>query len=250
MASENYVNLQFSEEKIRLTILTNICRMLINRGYMSESKYASSDKEKDSKQEKGVRSIIVEHPSGKKQIDNSLFLPFIGTRVDNNTYTIPLDKSYRDQREGKGEGSIEFDGSVVIVKLVPQVVKDVSNSPLLNEFFKNYSKNHSIIVFDGMTDKVYNTLSKKKNTEAFDRDSLMIDIMSHIGAPNKVEFITPEELAHITNPKVAKMLENDPVCRYYNGKKGDIFRIINPSINNCVYVRYRKVIPPKSGVFK
>lgn len=35
MATENYVNLQFSEEKIRLTVLTNICRIMIRRGYMN-----------------------------------------------------------------------------------------------------------------------------------------------------------------------------------------------------------------------
>lgn len=249
MASENHVNLQYSEEKIRLTVLTNICRMLVTRGYMSPSKYAPSDKVNDTK-DKGVRTVIVEHPSGKDKIDNNLFLPYIGTRVDNNTYTIPLDTPIRDDRETKAEGTVEFDGSAVIIKLIPQVVKDISNSPILNDFFKTYNKNHKIIVFDGMSDRVYTALSKKRNVEAFDRDFLMMDLMSYVSAPNKVEFVTRDEIPHLANPKLPKIHENDPLCRYFNGKKGNYFRLISPSINNCVFVSYRKVIAPKTGVFK
>lgn len=247
MASENYVNLYFSEEKIRLTVLTNICRMMVTRGYMDANKYKKDLEKKDDKDT--VRSII-EQPSANDKIDNALFLPFIETRVDNNTYVIPLDTPYRDQRDGKGESAnIEFDGSAVIVKIIPQVVKDISNSPLLNDFFKTYNKNHKIVVFDGMADKVYNVLSKKRNVEVFDRDFLMIDLMSHRGAPVSCSLVTEQDISYITNPKIAKILENDPLCRYYNGKKGLIIRVVRSSLNNSEEIVYRKVIEPKS-VFK
>jgi DNA-directed RNA polymerase subunit H (RpoH/RPB5) len=250
MASENHINLQYSEEQIRLTVLTNICRMLVTRGLMSPSKYAYSNKEDEKKHDtdKGVRSITVEHPTGKDHINNVLFLPFIGARADNNVYVIPLDAPQRDQ--AKAEAKIDFDGSVVIIKIIPQIVKDVSNSPILNDFFKSYNKNHKIIVFDGMSDKVFSVLSKKKNVESFGRDFFMMDMMSHVNAPKKVEFVTLADIPHITNPKLAKMHENDPTCMYFNGKQGQILRIISPSINNCVFVGYRKVVAPKPGAFK
>ena len=246
MASENYVNLYFSEEKIRLTVLTNICRMMVTRGYMDADKY-KFDPEKPL--EKEVVRTVIEQPSSNDKIDNSLFLPFIQNRVDNNTYIIPLDTPYRDQREGKGDANVDFDGSTVIVRIVPQVVKDISNSPLLNDFFKTYNNNHKIIVFDGMVDKVYNVLSKKRNVEAFDRDYLMIDLMSHRCAPVACSLVTEEDINYITNPKISKILENDPLCRYYNGKKGSIMRIVRSSLNNSEEIVYRKVIEPKS-VFK
>jgi DNA-directed RNA polymerase subunit H (RpoH/RPB5) len=246
MASENYVNLYFSEEKIRLTVLTNICRMMVTRGYMDADKY-KFDPEKPL--EKEVARTVIEQPSSNDKIDNSLFLPFIQNRVDNNTYIIPLDTPYRDQREGKGDANVDFDGSTVIVRIVPQVVKDISNSPLLNEFFKTYNNNHKIIVFDGMVDKVHNVLSKKRNVEAFDRDYLMIDLMSHRCAPVACSLVTEEDINYITNPKISKILENDPLCRYYNGKKGSIMRIVRSSLNNSEEIVYRKVIEPKS-VFK
>ena len=246
MAAENYVNLYFSEEKIRLTVLTNICRMMVTRGYMDADKY-KRDPEKPVN--KDAKQSIIEQLSANDKIDNSLFLPFIETRIDNNTYIIPLDTPYRDQREEKGAANVEFDGSVVIVKIIPQILKDISNSPLLNDFFKQYSKNHKIIVFDGMADKVYNVLSKKKNVEVFDRNYLMIDLMSHRGAPVSCSLVTNEDIKYITNLKIAKILENDPMCRYYNGKKGLIIRVVRTSLNNSEEIVYRKVIEPKS-VFK
>lgn len=245
MSSENYINLYFSDDKIRLTVLTNICRMLVKRGYMNIDKYTRTGTNK----EVNTKRIIIEQPSANDDIDNTLFMPFIETRVDTNTYIIPLDIPYRDQRESKSEGNIEFDGLSVIIKLVPQVVKDISNSPILNDFLKTYNKNHKIIVFDGMADKVYNTLNRKKNVEVFDRDSLMIDLMSHVSAPVDCQLVTETDLTYITNLKIAKILENDPLCRYYNGKRGTILRIIRPSLNNSVETVYRKIIEPRS-VFK
>lgn len=244
MSSENYVNLYFDEEKIRLTVLTNICRMLVTRGYMDIMKYKPQP-------DKNIKKSIVEQPSSNDHIENGLFLPYIETRTDSGIYTIPLDKPYKDQRDSKGvaEDSDVFDGSVVIVKIIPQDVKDVSNSPILNEFLKTYSKNHKIIVFDKMADKVYTALSKKKNVEVFERVNLMIDLMSHVCAPIRCDFVTLDDINYITNPKMSKILENDPLSRYYNAKKGNTMRIVRPSLNNSVEVIFRKVIEPKL-VFK
>lgn len=251
MASETYTDLYYSEEEIRLTILTNICRMMIRRGYMDKSKYGyPKDKIiKEDKEKKSAVKSVVKSPSSIDDIDNSLFLPFIETRVDNNTYIIPLDTPYRDQREAKGEAHADFDGSSIVVKLIPQVVKDITNSPILNDFFKQYNTQHKIVVFDGMADKVYSVLSKKKNVEVFDRDYLMIDLMSHIGAPILCSIISDDDISFITNPKIAKILENDPLCRYYNGKKSQIMRIVRSSLNNSQEIAYRRIIDGKS-VFK
>ena len=219
MDTDNYINLHFSDEKIRITVLTNICRMLLTRGYMDKKYKTDMD-----------------------IIDNNKFLPFIETRTDNNIYTIPLDTPYKDQREN----SSEFEGNSVIVKIIPHIVKDVSNSPVLNDFFKTFNKHHVIIVFDGMDSKVYTSLTKKKNVEVFDRDSLMIDLMSHVCAPVSCQLVTEDDISYITNLKISKILENDPLCKYYNGKKPMILRIIRPSLNNSIEIAYRKIIEQKA----
>jgi len=266
MSTETYANLQFSEDKIRLTVLTNICRMMIRRGHMDPEKYMKLEESKESgesgeSEESGesgeqnkrptgndnmLRRIRVEPPSIYDPYDNDLFLPFIGSRVDNNTYIIQIDTPFRDQREINAEGgNLEFDGSSLIVKLIPQVVKDVSNSPILNDFFKTYSNNHKIVVFDGVADKVYNIIRKKKNIEVFDRDYLMIDFMSHDCAPADCNFVTLKEIEHITNPKFSRIHENDPLARYYNARFGDILRVERTSINNSREIGYRKIIESK-----
>lgn len=278
MAFENYVNLYFDDEKIRLTVLTNMCRMLVTRGYMNIKKY--SPMLVDGVPVASKRSIV-EQPSVNDHIDNSLFLPYIEKYVDNNTYIIPLDSPYMDQRIGKNEKQelkadkkkekkdgkagkekkekkvdssegaeiLEFDSMHVVIKIIPQVVKDISNSTILNEFLKTYNKNHKIVVFDGMTDKVFNSLSRKKNIEVFDRDYFMIDLMSVEFAPIGCEIVSSKRIGYILNPKISKMHENDPVARYYNGKRGEYIRIVRPSLNNSAEIAYSKIIEPKP-VFK
>lgn len=228
MLSETHVNLYFDEEKIRLTVLTNICRILIRRGYMSLDKYSLKKDEKDT-------SIVQKH-STKDIINNSSFMSFIGKQSDNGQYKIPLDKNYEDAGTTK-----DFDGSCVIVKLIPQVVKDITNSPIINDFLKTNLKYHKIIVFDGMSDKVHIALSKKKNVEVFSRDYLMIDLMSHDCAPIKCELITDDDIKHIINPRIPYIHLNDPLVKYYNGKKKQILRITRTSLNNSEEIGYRRI---------
>lgn len=245
MASENYASLYFSDEKIRLTVLTNICRMLVTRGYMSSEKYKLSPDSRPANVNKDIKKIMVEQPSANDKIDNSLFLPYIETITDNNVYTLPLDTPYKDEKHTKEDEASTFDGSMVVVKLIPQEVKDITNSPILNEFLKTYKKYHKIIVFDKMAAKVYTSTNREKNAEVFDRDFLMIDMMSHCEAPLKCEFVSPTDLNFIANPRVGKLYENEPLSRYFNGKMGMYMRILRSSINNSIEVGYRKIIEPK-----
>lgn len=238
--AENYENLYYNEDEIRLKVLTNICRMMTTRGYMDIEKYRfkNKDEEKKDKNDNSTNTVL----RTNDLIDESLFLPLIKKRSDNNVYIIPLDKPYRDRRESKAEANAEFDGSTVVVKLIHQVVKDVGNSPILNDFFKIYNDKHKIVVFDGMADKVYNTLSRKKNVEVFDRDYLMIDLMHFEAAPLNCNLITYDDINYIINPAIAKINRSDPLTRYYDGDKGEILRVERSSLNNSIEIGYRKII--------
>lgn len=244
MASENYVNLYYSDEKIRLTILTNICRRLVTLGYLDSEKYKPRLVPGKTSGEKDIRKIVVEPPSTNDKIDNSLFLPFIENRTDNNVYIIPLDNPYKDERPAKSSGPPDFDGSSVVIKLIPQTVKDISSSPILSEFLESYSKYHKIVVLDGMSPKVYVGVTKKKNSEIFTKSHFMIDLMSHFEAPERCDFVESSDIGYITNQKNSKIHENDPLCMYYNGKNGMIMRIVRRSHNNSKEIGYRKVIGP------
>lgn len=213
--SNNFATTYFGNEELRLTVLVNICKMLITRGYMDANKYMT-------------RGII----------DDKLFMSFIGKYADNSVYYIPLDTPYKDEIQEPHE----FKNNIVVVKLISQNVKDVTNSPILNDFFKTYGQYHKIIVFDDMSDRVYTVISRKKNAEVFSRNALLIDLMSHVCSPNSCKLVSPEEVKHIINPKFSKIYENDPLCRYFNGKKGMILRIVRISINNVQEIGYRRIV--------
>ena len=105
------------------------------------------------------------------------------------------------------------------------------------------------IAFYEASYKVLNTGDKKPNLEVFDKNSLLIDLMDYFCSPVSCQVLRQEDIQHITNPKLAKILRNDPMARYYRAKKGMIMRIVRRSINNGVEVAYRRVIDGKQ-VFK
>lgn len=238
--NENYINLQKDEETIRLTILSNLCRMMINRGYMNRDKYAMTQ---DAIDNPGLMTPI----SSDDSINANLFMSYF-KKTDDNTYTIPMDMPFRDTRlDDRADKNVPdpFDGLSLIVKIVPQKVADIENSPIFNDFVKTYVKYHKVVIFDGMAYKAYTNIIRKHNIEGFDRDYLMIDYMSLVGAPIDCRIISSADIKHINNPKIAIIHQNDPLAKYYDAKKGDILRIVRPSINNNAEIGYRLVTDPK-----
>lgn len=233
MADELNINLLKSEEEIRITVLTNICRMLVRRGYLDEKKYESTSKTKEDKKYT---------PDDK--IDNELFLDFFKNKKDDNTYIIPLDNEYTDKRLNN---KTDFDGTKIIVRIIAQKINDTKSSPLLNEFIKAYSKNHKIVVSD-MSEKAYIGLSKTPNLELFKEPDLMIDLMSMVGAPLKISIVDESRLDHIQNAKIPYIYSNDPFARYLNAKRDEIICAILANKSNPV-LEFRRVKEPKTGIF-
>lgn len=231
MSTQNYINQYKDKSTVRLTVLTNICRMLVRRGYMSYDKYKSNTKITESKI----------HVSRYDTIDNDKFLKFIETNNEAQIYTIDLDKPYinNDTKNSK------FNGNKIIVKIISQDVKDVVNSVMLNEFLKAYSSYHTIVIFDSISYRVWSYINNIPNVEVFGQTQLMIDLMSHKMAPIECSIIGNDDISHFVNPKLTGILENDPLAKYYNAKKGDILRILRPSLSNSVEVGLRRVVEPK-----
>ncbi len=229
------------EEVMRITVLTNICRMMITRGHMDKKKYSLLDEPNDD-----LDDDLDDESDVNRNIDDTKFLKLIEKRNDTNTYKIHLDTPFKNE---SGKHDSEFDGSVLIVKIIPQKITDTANSVLFNDTLKTYANNHKLIVFDSISYKAYKNLKKKKNTEIFEKDDLMIDFMAYECAPVSCELIDQEDIGYIINGKIAKLCENDPMARYYNVKKGGIVRIVRRSLNNCRELGYRRVIDSKP-VFK
>lgn len=63
--------------------------------------------------------------------------------------------------------------------------------------------------------------------EIFLFDTMLIDPIHHKLVP-KHELLTPEETAKFYTKKIACIKINDPACRHYDGRIGQIFRIYRP----------------------
>ena len=222
-----YESLEYDAETIRQTVLTNICRMFVRRGYMDINNY-----------NKGVSKDSLAVAPSNDEFNNDLFLPFIKERTDLNVYTIPLDKPYINQSSNSS-----FNGSKLIVKIVYSDLKDVNNTPILEDFYKKHENFHKLIVFNNILDK---HIYKKKNIEFFDEAFLMIDLMSHEIAPISCSIVSIDDISYIKNPINGYIYINDPITRYYNAKKTDILRIVRPSINNGLEFTYKTVTDAKS----
>jgi hypothetical protein len=172
-------------------------------------------------------------------------LKIIPDHSDNGVYVFKLDSPYLDETIRDGEGHVEFDSKSFVVKIINQSVKDVANSPMLDDFLKTHAKHHKIVIFDEIADKVFMAFRKFRNTEVFSRIYMMIDMMSHRLAPLSCEFVTQTDMSFMVNTKFSWMHENDPLCRYYAGKIGQIMRIVRSSTNNVLSVSYRRIDAPK-----
>ena len=241
MSAENYFNLAVSDEQIRVTVLTNIIRMMIRRGYINGSAYKN---EKDSKK-RTEHKIVAPSSSVYDEFDNSKILGIIPEHSDSGVYIFNLDTPYPADSTQEGGERIEIDSKTLAVKIINQSVKDVGNSPILNDFLKTHAKQHKIVVFDDISDKVFTVFRKIQNAEVFSQAFLMIDMMSHALAPLECHFVTQQDMDFMVSTKFSWMHVNDPLCRYYAGKVGNIMRIIRPSTNNVLSVSYRRIDGPK-----
>jgi hypothetical protein len=242
MSTENYFNLAVSDEQIRINVLTNIIRMMIRRKYINSDSYKNIISDKKTQTE---HKIVASSSSEYDEFDNTKILQIIPERSDNGIYVFNLDNPTQNESAQDEDNQDDFDTKTLVVKIFNNSVKDVSNSPQLNEFLKLHAKQHKIVVFDDIADKVFLAFRKYRNAEVFSQVYLMMDMMSHVLAPMSCEFVTHADMAFMVSTKFSWMHENDPLCRYYAGKVGQIMRIIRPSTNNVLSVSYRRIDSPK-----
>jgi hypothetical protein len=233
MSGQSFVNYRKDEETIRLQILTNVCRMMVLRGNLDISKYCHAEFIDENFNNINIHLSSI--------IDNTKFEPMIGQRSDRNTYIIDIDIPFEDETK-----SNNFDGTRLIVSIIPQKIKDIKNSDMINEIFKRYPTNHKLFIVDEIIDKASIALTRAGNVEVFIKDNITIDLMSYQEAPHRCTLDKTGAGNYIVRPNIPRMHENDPLSKYYNGKIGDTLQIIGNTVTNCFERRYRRIIEPKA----
>lgn len=232
MSSQSFINYRKDEETMRLQILTNVCRMMVLRGRLDMSNYCYEEYLEEDFNDINIHLSSI--------IDDSKFSTMIGQRSDKNVYIIDIDNPFEDEIK-----SNNFDGTKLVISIIPQKIKDIKNSDMINEIIKKYPKHHKLFIIDEIIDKATQSLKRLGNVEVFLKDNLTIDLMSYQESPHRCTLDKGGANIYIVNPNISRMHENDPLARYYNAKVGDILQIIGNTITNCFERRYRRIIDPK-----
>ena len=119
------------------------------------------------------------------------------------------------------------------------------NSSVINETMKQKDGIHKIIIVD---DVVFSNLKENnKYVELFKTSELMLNLVDFKYCP-KVQVLKEDEIKqllkdyNISKKQLPQFEKKDPLVRYYNGRKGDIFKIIRYSPVSGTAIAYRSVV--------
>jgi len=199
-------------ESRRHTILTNIVKMLTERGLIDRANM-----------DQYIKKLL-------------------STQSDDLTYKINLD--FPEKAYGKDNGTM-------IIRLVNQKITSVSKSSGINDLLTTYKMQPKIIVVLSINLKTRYMIQADNinypNTEIFLEKELLINLIDHVSQP-KFSLLSEEETKnvldayHAKRRDIPKILFTDPVSCYYNAKSGQMFRIIRPSETSGEAPSYRLVI--------
>lgn len=194
-------------ETIRKTILSNTIKMLVERKWLDKNKW-----------------------------DNNKIEKYVSKQQDDQVYTIKMDIELDKESTG-----------LLKIKLINQKISGLSAAPILTDFIKMNENVYKLIVVDDVVDKVIEYFKKMPNIEIFKKAFLMLNLIDYVCSP-KYEILSDMEAEQflteydLKKKELKKIFESDPVCKYYNLKKGQIMRIIRTSQQTGIAIDYRIVI--------
>ena len=203
------IPIEKDKETIRKNVLTNLIKMLNERGLIDNVSKSVED---------------------------------IKKHKDDDVYKINLKKNIK----GEDDKDKKFNGEQVIVKIIHQKIQGIAKVPIIKDFLTEYKNYHKIFIFDDISDKAKSNLTDIQNVEVFVEVFLMINLVEHVDSP-RYELLTEAEEKEILDSyilkkkEMKKILTTDPVVSYFNLKRSNIIRIIRPSEQSGESIDYRIV---------
>ena len=150
---------------------------------------------------------------------------------------------------------LENKNNKIMVKFIVNQKLRINNLTNLVEdiITTQLSENDTLIIIthDKITNEIFDefleTIFQKHNIfiQLFWIETLMVDITQHKLVPNH-SIISNEEKEQLLQKynlvsynQLPIIMKNDPVAKYYGGKRGDVFKINRPSETAGEYVTYR-----------
>ncbi len=202
------------------TVLTNIIKMLSYRNWLNKDNL-----------DKNIELIT---SSNNNNTNND------------NIYKIKLDVNLEKFPFYDTETK-NFNGNVVVVKILQQYITGVNKSLSVTDFLNNYNEYHKILIVDKISEKAQQQLDEMPGIEVFLESFFMINLVEHVCSPN-YEILNKDETEkflssyQVTKRNLCKMDISDPASKYLYVKKGQIVRIIRNSELAGQTIGYRVII--------
>jgi DNA-directed RNA polymerase subunit H (RpoH/RPB5) len=145
------------------------------------------------------------------------------------------------------EIGINYEQKSYAIKIIYNSITTIKDSNDIDKFLDKYSKYHKFIVITSVSKKAYKQFNDYPQTEVFQEIELMVNVLEHDLQP-KFRLLTKQEVDEyfdtFQNKKreMPRILDSDPVSRYFCAKIGNIFEIVRPSITSGESVSYRIVV--------
>ncbi len=162
--------------------------------------------------------------------------------------------SFRSENDNTYVIKVE-NGERYVLRIIYQKISITGKQSPILTFIEEFPEQHKIFIGSDYSNKYLEfeaernqqlLESKHKEIQLFKEEDFLEDILAIRDQP-KFELLTPTEMKDVkkaynaTNYTILKALKNDPVIRYLNIKKGEIYRIIRPSPTAVYGIAYRIV---------
>jgi DNA-directed RNA polymerase subunit H (RpoH/RPB5) len=145
------------------------------------------------------------------------------------------------------EVNTNFENNNIAIKIIYNSINTIKDHNEVENFLDKYNKYLKFFVFTSISKKAFKQFDEYPQTEVFQEIELMINVLEHDLQP-KYRLLTKKEVEEyfdtFQNKKreMPRILDSDPVSRYFAAKKGDIFEIIRPSTTTIDAITYRIVV--------
>ena len=145
------------------------------------------------------------------------------------------------------EVNINYENSNIAIKIIYNNITTIKDSNDIEHFLDKYSKYHKFIIITSLGKKAYKQFDDYPLTYVFPEIYLMANTLEHI-LQSKFKLLTKlerdEYFKTFDNKKreMPRMLDSDPVSRYFGAVVGDVFEITNYSTTTIEAIEYAIVV--------
>jgi hypothetical protein len=145
------------------------------------------------------------------------------------------------------EVATNYESKSFAIKIIYNNITTIKDSNDIDSFLDKYSKYNKFIVVTSLSKKAFKQLEEYPLTQAFQEVDLMVNILEHDLQPKfrlLIKTEVEEYFKTFENKKreMPRMLDSDPVARYFGAKIGDILEVIRPSITTVEAYTYRIIV--------